>query len=84
LKAVLPRQLFEVVIQVACNGRILARESLPPLRKDVIAKLYGGDVSRKKKLLEKQKEGKKRLKALGKISVGPEVFSKLLRINGDF
>jgi len=83
LKAVLPRQLFEVVIQVACNGRILARESLPPLRKDVIAKLYGGDVSRKKKLLEKQKEGKKRLKALGKISVGPEVFSKLLKTNSD-
>jgi len=84
LKAVLPRQLFEVVIQVACNGRILARETLPPLRKDVIAKLYGGDVSRKKKLLEKQKEGKKRLKALGKLSVGPEVFSKLLKTNSDF
>ncbi len=78
LKAVIPRQMFEVAIQAAVGGRILARENLPALRKDVTAKLYGGDVTRKNKLLEKQKQGKKKMKSLGKVSIPSDAFMKLL------
>ncbi len=78
LKENLPRQLFEVKIQGVIGGKIIASERIPPLRKDVIAKLYGGDVSRKKKLLKKQKRGKKRMKLMGKVSIPAKVYLKIL------
>ena len=79
LKKIIPRQLFEVVIQAATGSKILARESIPPLRKDVNAKLYGGDYTRKMKLLKKQKAGKKKMKSTGKIILDKEVFWKFLK-----
>ncbi|MDA2935952.1 translation elongation factor 4 [Patescibacteria group bacterium AH-259-L05] len=79
LKQILPRQLFEVKIQAAIGGRILASERIPPLRKDVTAKLYGGDVTRKKKLLAKQKKGKKKLVKLGKVNIPPEAYWEIIK-----
>lgn len=78
LKLVIPRQLFEVIIQAALGAKIIAKERVAPTRKDVTAKCYGGDISRKRKLLEKQKEGKKRMKLLGNVELPPETFISLI------
>ncbi|MEN6390277.1 MAG: translation elongation factor 4 [Syntrophomonas sp.] len=83
LRKIIPRQLYEVVIQAAIGNRVIARESIKAMRKDVLAKCYGGDITRKKKLLEKQKEGKKRMKQIGRVEVPKDAFMTVMSIEDD-